>query len=93
MRRPPPQAAETAAAAPEHPAAQAAPRQPIPSAYAAGIEIPSIAAMTARSERAVLDRVPVAVLVYRGERLLYANHTLLDWTGYEDVDAIAAAGD
>jgi PAS domain S-box-containing protein len=53
---------------------------------------PAETSAVARSERAVLDRVPVAVLVYRGERLLYANSTLFDWTGYEDVEAIAAAG-
>lgn len=88
----PPPAAEQPAAAALEPIAEQAP-QPIPSAYAAGAEIPSVAALAAaKSERAVLDRVPVAVLVYRGERLLYANHTLLDWTGYENVDAIAAAG-
>jgi PAS domain S-box-containing protein len=40
----------------------------------------------------VLDRLPVGVLVYRGNDLLHANRALLDWTGYEDLDAVAAAG-
>ena len=92
----PPDAAPSAPAAepvPAPPADDARPRQPIPSAYASGAELPSSAlAAAGKSERAVLDRVPVAVLVHRGERLLYANNTLLDWTGYEDLDAIAAAG-
>jgi PAS domain S-box-containing protein len=43
-------------------------------------------------ERALLDRLPVGVLVHRGERLLYANRALLDWTGYEDIEAISQAG-
>jgi PAS domain S-box-containing protein len=87
----PPPAAEATPLPPESPADGARPRQPVPSAYASGSDIPSIAA-AGKSERAVLDRVPVGVLVYRGERLLYANNTLLDWTGYEDLDAIVAAG-
>jgi PAS domain S-box-containing protein len=88
----PPPAAEATAVPAEHPAEEFPMRHPVPSAYASGAELPSIAAVVGKSERAVLDRVPVAVLVYRGERLLYANSTLLDWTGYEDLDAIAAAG-
>jgi PAS domain S-box-containing protein len=79
--------------APSAPADQPAAELPIqlfeqPFSRKPPAETPAVA----RSERAVLDRVPVAVLVYRGERLLYANSTLFDWTGYEDVEAIAAAG-
>ena len=63
----------------------------IPSAYAAGAITATVAAAVP-GERAVLDRLPVAVLVYRGDKLIYANRALLEWTGYEDVEAIAAAG-
>ncbi len=85
--------ADAATAKPEPVAEPALPRQAIPSAYGTGSEIPATAATAAgRGERAVLDRVPAAVLVYRGGRLLYANQALLDWTGYENVDAITAAG-
>jgi PAS domain S-box-containing protein len=64
----------------------------IPSAYAASESAPLSAANAANGERAVLDRLPVGVLVYRGEELLHANRALLEWTGYEDVEAIAVAG-
>jgi len=40
----------------------------------------------------ILDRVPVGILVYRLSTLLYANRAFLDWTGYENLDALAEAG-
>src|SRR5262249_5875445 len=63
--------------------------RPIPSAYAAagdGARLPP--SDRGNGERAVLDRLPVGVLIYRGDLLLHANRALLDWTGYEDVEAI-----
>jgi len=67
--------------------------RPIPSAYAVGPDAGALrATMTASGERAVLDRLPAGVLIFRGEVLLHANRALLDWTGYEDIEAIAAAG-
>lgn len=44
------------------------------------------------AERALLDRVPVGVLVYRRDTLLYANRAFLDCSGYESLDALAAVG-
>ena len=82
----------------EDPAKPAAPSvrgypRPIPSAYAAGADSATLRApAAANGERAVLDRLPVGVLICRGETLLHANRAVLEWTGYEDVDAIAAAG-
>ncbi|MBS7542091.1 ATP-binding protein [Ancylobacter oerskovii] len=46
----------------------------------------------AEPERPVLDRLPVGVVAWRDDRLLYANRALLDWTGYADAAAIQAAG-
>ncbi|WP_371345194.1 histidine kinase dimerization/phospho-acceptor domain-containing protein [Ancylobacter sp. IITR112] len=43
-------------------------------------------------ERPVLDRLPLGLLAFRGDRLLYANRALLDWTGHEDLAALEAAG-
>jgi PAS domain S-box-containing protein len=43
-------------------------------------------------ERLLLDRIPVGILVYRLDRLLYANRAFLDWTGYDSLDALAGAG-
>ena len=44
-------------------------------------------------EQILLDRVPIGVLVYRHDKLLYANRHFLEWTGYDDLAAIGAAGD
>ena len=41
---------------------------------------------------AVIDLLPVGVLVARGTKALYANRTLLDYLGYPDLDALAADG-
>lgn len=40
----------------------------------------------------VLDRLPIAVLVNRGDTALYANRTLLDLLDYADLDDLAAGG-
>ena len=40
----------------------------------------------------VLDRLPIAVLVNRGEEALYANRTMLDLLDYADLDDLAAGG-
>jgi PAS domain S-box-containing protein len=42
--------------------------------------------------RPILDRVPVGVLVYRLNSLLYANRAFLDWTGYDSLDDLVDAG-
>jgi len=57
----------------------------VPSAFAPGCA-------TVGPESITLDRLPIGVLVYRGSRLIHANRVLLDWTGYEDLGALAAAG-
>ena len=46
----------------------------------------------AASDRPLLDRLPIGVLVYRFDQLLYANRAFLDWTGYEDLHALTDAG-
>jgi signal transduction histidine kinase len=40
----------------------------------------------------LLDRVPVGILIYRHDALLYANRHLLRWSGYESREALAEAG-
>lgn len=42
--------------------------------------------------RAILERLPLGILVYRLNNLLYANRAFLDWTGYENVAALNEAG-
>jgi signal transduction histidine kinase len=41
---------------------------------------------------AFLDRIPLGILVYRHDGLLYANRQFLDLSGYSDMAAIEAAG-
>ena len=41
---------------------------------------------------AIVDLLPVGVLVARGTNAIYANRTLLDYLGYPDLDALAADG-
>ena len=43
-------------------------------------------------EPELLDRIPLGVLIYRHDALLYANRHFLDLTGFADLDALAAAG-
>ena len=44
------------------------------------------------ADRALLDRVPAGVLVYRDEMLLYANRHFLELSGYDSIQALSAAG-
>jgi PAS domain S-box-containing protein len=46
-----------------------------------------------RPESAILlDRIPVGILVYRDDVLLFANRHFLEWSGYGTREAIEAAG-
>jgi len=40
----------------------------------------------------ILDRLPIGILVHRGERVLFANRFLLDLTGYEGVEQVQEEG-
>jgi PAS domain S-box-containing protein len=40
----------------------------------------------------VLERLPLAALVHRDERVLFANRLLLDLAGYDSIDDLAAEG-
>jgi len=40
----------------------------------------------------LLDRIPIGMLVYRHDALLYANRHFLETTGYDDLTALEAAG-
>ena len=38
--------------------------------------------------RPILDRLPIGILVYRLNNLVYANRSFLDWTGYPTLEAL-----
>lgn len=40
----------------------------------------------------LLDKLPVGIVVHRGNAILHANRTMLDWTGQENAAALEAAG-
>jgi PAS domain S-box-containing protein len=50
------------------------------------------AAAESSSEHVLLDRIPLGILIYRHDALIYANRHFLEWSGYENLDAITAAG-
>ncbi len=43
-------------------------------------------------EPVLLDRLPVGVLLYQDDALLYANRRFLEWSGHESLGALASAG-
>lgn len=47
---------------------------------------------TSRRDRALLDLLPVGILIYRLDRLLYANHAFLARMGHDSLHALEAAG-
>jgi len=75
----------------EAPAPQPTEPEPTPSAFASHSGTDT-AQKNAEAQLAVIERLPVGVLIHRNEQLLYANRAFLEWTGYADVAAVAEAG-
>ncbi len=61
----------------------------LPSAFAPAVED---SVLKGEHDHAILDRLPVGVLIHRSDRLLYANRAFLEWTGYSGLAAVAEAG-
>ena len=53
---------------------------------------PAVASFGVIAEHALLDRIPIGVLVYRHDEALYANRHFLDLSGYDDLAAMNATG-
>jgi PAS domain S-box-containing protein len=81
-----PDAPAPEAAAPEAPKPAATPT--LPSAFATAVAPQS----AEPPDHAVLERLPVGVLIHRRDELLYANRAFLEWTGYGDLAAVVAGG-
>jgi PAS domain S-box-containing protein len=58
---------------------------PVPEEAETPVALPAL-------ERAVIERLPLAVLAYRGDELLLANRAFFEWTGYAELADVAAAG-
>ncbi len=65
--------------------ASGTPHGPFPSAFAAGGDVSADAA-------ALLDKVPAGLIVHRGNAVLFANRTLLDWIGFASAAELEDAG-
>jgi signal transduction histidine kinase len=89
--KPPDQAAESAAALPS---SEAPPQRAneAESPVAAEAVAPAAAQPAAVIDPSLLDRIPIGVLVYRHDALLYANRHFLETTGYDNLTALEAAG-
>src|SRR6201999_4152512 len=90
-----PAAAPVALAPQPEPADAPAPQaavEPMPSAFATPAVNAEAAQKNAEAQLAVLERLPVGVLIHRNDALLYANRAFLEWTGYADLAAVSAAG-
>ncbi len=75
------------AAAPDHREPSAPPVSVLPRAARNGD-----AARDIHEGRPIFDRLPVGILVYRLNTLIYANRAFLDWTGYPSLEALSEAG-
>lgn len=75
---------------PEHPPVE----EPAPPAETPGWLAPVTEAPRghSHSDLALLDRMPAGVLIYRLDRLLYANRAFLDQVGYGDLPSLTDAG-
>jgi PAS domain S-box-containing protein len=92
---PEPPAAETPAPAAEPPAREPEPvaePEAMPSAFATPVASADASQKNADTQFAILERLPVGVLIHRNENLIYANRAFLEWTGYADLAAVTAAG-
>jgi len=47
---------------------------------------------TLPDDNGILDRLPIGILVHRGDSILFTNRFLLDLTGYEDVEQMRSDG-
>ena len=79
-------------ARPHSRASEEPPEPPDEPQHAAPRREPVEARIASADQRPILDRLPVGVLVYRLDKLIYANRAFLDWTGYGELYALEEAG-
>jgi PAS domain S-box-containing protein len=66
--------------------------EPVPPPPSALPEQAPARVISSESELPILDRLPVGILIYRLNDLVYANRAFLDWTGYSGLMALRDAG-
>jgi len=75
--------------------AQIAPQENVAAPRVAQEAAPVLGAapdLSGASERALMDRLPLGIAVHRDEKLLYANRTLFEWVGLDDIEALEKNG-
>ncbi len=69
---------------------------PIPLQRPAAASVPSAtpegALVTLGGETLVLNRLPLGILVFRDQQLLFANRAITEMIGYDSVESLRAAG-
>jgi len=78
--------------APQAPATAESGAEGLPAEPPPATETAPAPAAEAAIEHVLLDRIPIGIMVYRNDTLLYANRHFLEWTGYDSPAAIEAAG-
>jgi PAS domain S-box-containing protein len=63
---------------------------PLPSAF--GADLAASGPDQGADLAALLDKVPTGLIIHRGNAVLFANRTLLDWIGFPDAAALEEAG-
>jgi PAS domain S-box-containing protein len=66
--------------------------EPVPPPPSAVPEQTPARVISSESELPILDRLPVGILIYKLNDLVYANRAFLDWTGYSSLMALRDAG-
>jgi PAS domain S-box-containing protein len=56
------------------------------------LEVATRVAQSGRDARPMFDKLPVGVLVYRLDQLLYANPAFLRWGGHDSLEGVVSAG-
>jgi PAS domain S-box-containing protein len=88
----PEQFEENAPAPAEPPKPETSTAKPVAASRERELREPVSLRTPAADQRPILDRLPIGVLVYRLDKLIYANRAFLDWTGYDQLHALEEAG-
>jgi len=73
----------------EPPVVIEAPIEPVPRPIALATDR---ALVNVAAETFILNRLPLGIMVFRDQQVLFANRALTDLTGYETIEALRAAG-
>jgi PAS domain-containing protein len=66
--------------------------KPEPPVFAPAATAPATGIINLNAETLVLNRLPLAILVFRDQQVLFANRALTDLLGHESVESLRAAG-